>query len=283
MNEELLEIIYNGERTIVNLHSRFFQLAYPAEANRELRREVLFDFRTINLPNRYHLIIDEGVEHVPHLALQLVQTGVNPQTDIKKITMANSVKTLGDRAFGMFANLEEVVWSENLETIGERAMAGCESLGKVFGPTNFLPPTCRLIGPHAFESTECLDMIIIPEHALVHPSAFHNSKMWDSSPINKDANSRKLINWIKNNQHDDYPIHAMFAKTQINPKDILHELCNNDEYLSSFACNKLHKDKDRYGLTPMDYLHRNPYVDETKFDELKLVKASITFNIDNIR
>ena len=256
MTEELLEEIrYNGER-----------------------------LRTINLHYRYHLIIDEGVEHVPHLSLQLVHTGViNPQTDIKKITMANSVKTLGDRAFEMFANLEEVVWSENLETIGERAMAGCESLGKVFGPTNFLPPTCRLIGPHAFADTECLDMIIIPEHALVHPSAFCNSKMWDSSPINKDANPRELINWIKYHQHDDYPIHAMFAKTQINPKYILHELCNNDEYLSSFACNKLHKDKDRYGLAPMDYLHRNPYVDETKFDELKLVKASVTFNIDNIR
>ena len=68
----------------------------------------------------------------------------------------------------------------------------------------------------------------------------------------------------------------MFAKTQIDPEDILNELCNNDEYLSSFACNKLYKDKDRYGLTPMDYLRRNPYVDETKFDELKLVKASMT-------
>ena len=81
--------------------------------------------------------------------VQLVQAEVNPQTDIKKITMANSVKTLGDRAFAMFAHLEEVVWSENLETIGERALAGCESLGKVFGPTNFLPLTCRLTGPHA--------------------------------------------------------------------------------------------------------------------------------------
>ena len=79
------------------------------------------------------------MERVPHLALQLVEAGINPQSDIKKITMANSVKTLGDRAFGMFANLEEVIWSENLETIGERALEGCESL----------PPTCRLIRPHA--------------------------------------------------------------------------------------------------------------------------------------
>ena len=67
----------------------------------------------------------------------------------------------------------------------------------------------------------------------------------------------------------------MFAKSQINPEDILHELCNNDEFLSSFGCNRLYKDKDRYGLTPLHYLHRNPYVDETKFNELELVKASI--------
>ncbi|GFH55281.1 predicted protein [Chaetoceros tenuissimus] len=192
--------------------------------------------------------------------------------------MANTVKTLRDNAFGMFTNLEEVIWSENLETIGERALEGCERLGKFFGPTNFLPPTCRLIGPHAFKNTQFLNMIIIPEHALVHPSAFNASMVWDSSPYNEDDDDdpRQLVNWNKKHQHENYPIHEMFAKSQINPKDVLHELCNNDDYLSSFSCNRLYKEKDRYGLTPMmDYLHRNPYVDETKFDELKLVTASI--------
>ena len=132
-----------------------------------------------------------------------------------------------------------------------------------------------MIGPHAFQSTESLDMVIIPEHTLVHPSAFDDSLVWDSSPINRDEDPRQLINWIKNHQHDNYPIHAMFAKTQVNPAEIANELCSNNEYLSSFACNKLYKDKDRCGLTPIDYLHHNPYVNETKFDEFKLVKASI--------
>ncbi|GFH55812.1 hypothetical protein CTEN210_12288 [Chaetoceros tenuissimus] len=267
MTEELLEIRYNGER-IINPH-----------ANLQVDGEEPDDGETFLFPMtakliRLHLVIADGVEQIPaHLNYLIFVASIYP-THIKKNTMADSVKTLEDGAFGMFSNLEEVIWSKNLETIGERALAGCESLGKVFS-TNFLPPTCRLIGPHAFQSTECLDMIIIPEHTLVHPSAFNGSKVWDSSPVNKDANPRELVNLIKYHQHDDYPIHAKFAKTHIDPEEIVNELCNNDEYLSSFACKKLHKDKDRYGLTPMDYLHRNPNVDETKFDELKLVKASI--------
>jgi hypothetical protein len=263
MSEELIEIRYNGDRVVF---PRNEQEGYA-----------------------YHLIIDDGVVRVPRMDLLVYQAvgAMGEEWTVRKITMANSVKHLGDKAFACeFSDVEEIIWSKNLETIGEDALYGClngDTCFKFFGPTNFLPPSCRLIGPYAFSHTQCLDMIIIPAHALVHPSAFDNSKMWDSSPINKDANPRQLINWIKNNQHDDYPIHAMFAKTQINPEEIVNELCNNDEYLSSFACKKLHKDKDRYGLTPMDYLHRNPYVDETKFDELKLVKASITFNIDNIK
>ncbi|GFH51113.1 hypothetical protein CTEN210_07589 [Chaetoceros tenuissimus] len=263
--EELLEVRYDGER-VVNPHH---------EGGEESDDEVTFMFTIRARPIRYHLIIEDGVERVSGMGPLLYRASIY-RGDIKKITMANSVKTLGDGAFNCFANLEEVIWSENLETIGEQALEGCERLGKYFGLTNFLPPTCRLIGPHAFADTQCLDMIIIPEHTLVHPSAFNGSLVWESSPVHKDAIPRELINWIKNHQHDTYPIHAMFAKTQFNPEEILNELCNNDEYLSSFSCNKLYKDKDRYGLTPMDYLHRNPFVDETQFDELKLVKASMT-------
>lgn len=254
MNEEMIiKIRYNGER-VVNPLTFWFPLTAK--------------------PIRYHLIIEDGVEHVPYLN-ELLHRELVYRTDIHKITMANSVKSLGDWAFQNFTNLKEVIWSKNLETIGEGALHGCESLCTYFGPTHFLPPTCRLIRPNAFADTQCLDMMIIPEHTLVHPSAFDRSLVWEFSPFNKDVNPRQLINWIQHHQHDDYPIHAMFAKTQINPEDILHELCNNEEYLSSFACSKLHKEKDRYGLTPLDYLNRNPYVDETKFDELKLIKASI--------
>ncbi|GFH51112.1 leucine-rich repeat domain-containing protein [Chaetoceros tenuissimus] len=188
--------------------------------------------------------------------------------------MANFVKTLGDFAFENLIGLKEIVWSTNVEAIGERALAGCKSLGERFGPTNFIPPSCTYIGPRAFRDIHRLDTIIIPANTEVHPTTFQGSKIWTSSPFNEDGDdSCLLVDWIKFHQHDNYPLHAIFAKTQINSTDIICRLCTDEEHLYSDIGKRLYNDKDRFGRTPMDYLNANPYAE--KFDEMVLVRARI--------
>ena len=101
MAEELLEIRYGSK---------------PQTVARGPDEQVVSRSTTKIHDDRYHLIIEDGVEYVPLLKLLLIEVKVF-HDDIEKITMANTVKTLRDNAFGMFTNLEEMIWSKNLETI----------------------------------------------------------------------------------------------------------------------------------------------------------------------
>lgn len=69
--------------------------------------------------------------------------------NIKKIIMPDSVKKIGASAFKFCFDLEEVVFSKNLERIEEDAFAFCKNL-----KTFTLPDTLKYIGDNAF--SQCL-------------------------------------------------------------------------------------------------------------------------------
>lgn len=66
----------------------------------------------------------------------------------------------------------------------------------------------------------------------------------------------------------------MFSRLYIEPDEIIETLSTEEEYLYSDIGDRLYKEKDQYGLAPMDYHRHNPYK-EQEFDEMELMRRRI--------
>ncbi|GFH55740.1 hypothetical protein CTEN210_12216 [Chaetoceros tenuissimus] len=231
MVEHLIQVIYDG-MNFCHASSR------DALSSSEMRK----------LP-AIHLTISEGVESIRSEKL-------SQMPNLKKVTMSNSIRSIAREAFIECYNLEEVEWSSNLAYIMDYAFCGCRALGKHFGSTDFLPPSCRFIGAHAFSYCESIKTIIIPEHTEVNVTSFNFSNL-----CNHPNGGLIQPDWVKFHQHDAFPLHALFAKTSIDQKSIMQHLCNDDPNLNSNIRWRLHNEKDSCGLTPINYLQANPYAD----------------------
>lgn len=77
---------------------------------------------------------------------------------IDKITLPDSVKTVGALAFLNCENLSEVTLPQNLEAIGDGAFQGCKKIENIT-----LPQTLKKIGDLAFYNCEGLKQISIPD------------------------------------------------------------------------------------------------------------------------
>lgn len=76
---------------------------------------------------------------------------------LKKVTLSEGVKQIGDYAFFYCTSLESIIFPESLEAIGELAFAHCGSLSGVK-----LPSALKAIGKNAFQSCGSLESINIP-------------------------------------------------------------------------------------------------------------------------
>ena len=102
-------------------------------------------------------------------------------TDIKQISLPNTIKTIDYQAFGYCVNLEDIKFPSNLETISSSAFMVCRKLSKIILPSTvkaigtgafrdcigvkelFIPASCNSIGNEGFNWCTGLEKIIIED------------------------------------------------------------------------------------------------------------------------
>lgn len=137
------------------------------------------------------LTIDDGVVELDKHMLEGIDIN-----QIRKVVMSNSVERVKAHALEKCANLEEIVFSENLETIEEDNFWGCLKLKEVKFPSSLKSILARsfegcenlekvvlnegleLIGHNVFENCESLTAIDFPDSLLsIQDRAFYNAKI----------------------------------------------------------------------------------------------------------
>lgn len=81
--------------------------------------------------------------------------GKKPYT---RITLPNSVKSIGNASFGYCENLTDFVFGDGLQSIGEFAFAGCYNVKELH-----IPEGVTSIGANAFSYCEGLETITLPD------------------------------------------------------------------------------------------------------------------------
>ena len=97
-------------------------------------------------------------------------------TNLKKITFPKNYETIPEAICRYCNNLEEIVFSENIKTIGERAFSGCKLTAIEF------PDTVETIGESAFDGCTALkDVTLNKGLKTIGQSAFYNTAIEEIS------------------------------------------------------------------------------------------------------
>ncbi len=80
-------------------------------------------------------------------------------TDLKSVILPDTLKEIGEYAFGGCNGLEEIVIPDSVETIGKRAFRNCSSLTSID-----LPEALTYVGESAFELCELITELVIPQN-----------------------------------------------------------------------------------------------------------------------
>ena len=78
--------------------------------------------------------------------------------NLKNITLPNSIKEIGYKAFAGCENLQSVILPNFVVKIGEEAFDGCSSLQSIV-----IPEGLEYIGNHAFRNCSAMESITIPD------------------------------------------------------------------------------------------------------------------------
>lgn len=102
------------------------------------------------------VVIEEGITSVPAEAFAYIYR------DIKKLTIASTVTTIGDHAFQTCTSLESVIFSgeSQLTTIGAYVFEACEALKSIE-----IPKSVATIGQCAFSSCSKLETVTFDDES----------------------------------------------------------------------------------------------------------------------
>ena len=181
-------------------------------------------------------------------------------TNIEVVVMSDFVRRIEKFAFLRCKRLELVIFSENLEFIGDGAFMDCDSLTSIF-----IPLSCREIGRKVFKNCNNLIILHIPQNMHIGKGIIQGTPLERLSPFETYSEYVKGVNkWIR----------------QINkkPQYALHRACSS--YCSSSIENRIHiivmrqglqafGTQNEIGITPLQYLDANPYVD---IDQIQVIR-----------
>lgn len=88
-------------------------------------------------------------------------------TNIKTITLPDTIKSINDRAFAFCDTLETIVIPDSVESIGMNAFAGCFNIKSIN-----LPKKLKTIGKYAFNSVPITEITIPKKVELIDEYAF---------------------------------------------------------------------------------------------------------------
>ena len=124
---------------------------------------------TGSLSGGYTVTFENGVTGIPEYIFE----SINPKEDeiyafVRKVVMADTVKTVGFDAFYKCYGLKDIVWSNALESIKSGAFQNCTALTEVK-----LPESLRFLEYSAFEGCSSVETIVLPSSIKkVGPNVF---------------------------------------------------------------------------------------------------------------
>ena len=102
--------------------------------------------------------------------LEVIEEYAFGNTDIEKIEIPDSIKSINPHVFSGCVNLKTVTLNEGTEEILDSAFSGCEKLSSIN-----LPESLKTIGNGAFENCKYLESFVIPENVkMIGDYAFKN-------------------------------------------------------------------------------------------------------------
>lgn len=156
---------YNNALHIIN---RILEAApTDAEANKiydrlqelkyfEIKNKVLVKYSGTSK----EVVIPDGVTEIAKFAftVRLNKYG-SPEdgADVEKLILSDTVTTIGEYAFGQCKKLKEIVWGKQISEIGSSAFAST-ALTEIE-----IPSTVKIIGKGAFSGCESLTKIVLPD------------------------------------------------------------------------------------------------------------------------
>jgi len=188
--------------------------------------------------------------------------------------MSDDVRRIEHWAFSCCDSLVFVRLSRNLEYMGTGAFLSCRSLNSMF-----IPPSCTEIGDSAFEGCEKLIILSVPENTQLGNLLIVETELWNQWDM--ELFDEDLDDWLDflNGGFEDYDEWLDFPDQRENS---LHRICcstNEDEaeLISEQIYQVLNEEgpqallvKNKIGVTPLQYLNMNPYLQD--IDEMNLLR-----------
>jgi hypothetical protein len=124
-----------------------------------------------------NVIIPDGVTAIAKEAF-FYGTSTESSRSLKKVTIPNSVKSIGFRAFCLCANLENINIPESVTDMGNRIFDQCKSLKNITFPHAAKDPSGDLVLSNGmFAGCDSLENFIIPDGTeIIGDSAFGSCK-----------------------------------------------------------------------------------------------------------
>merc|ERR1711976_1086332 len=216
------------------------------------------------------IIILSGVVVIPNGTFSCCE-------NIETVIMSDTVKRIERHAFYNCKSLVYIKLSRNIEFIGRQAFKWCHSL-----PSLFIPSSCREIGRAVVDGCKKLVIFSFPQDAvLLSNHTIEGTPFIKAFPLPREVTEtikqaqdsclernpfqicrEEVREWMKSiNEGDEHKLHRICSSS--NPQfDTIYAVVKEQGLVAMTTPNKA-------GITPLQYLARNPFTDIEEMSFLK--------------